>query len=766
MEMQKNPLGFKVLMVYDGLGENNASARRIRALKHDLEAKEIQVELSECFNDARAVIASDPTVECVLLNLDDDPDHKYRHTLELLEKLRERNPDVPVFLMACRTLASEVPADILNKVNDFIWILEDTADFIAGRITAAIKRYRKYILPPMFKALAKFAKVHEYSWHTPGHTGGTAFLKAPAGRAFFNFFKEPVFRSDLSISVGELGSLLDHSGPIGESEKYIAEVFGSDRSYTVTNGSSTSNRVILMASVTRNQVALVDRNCHKSVEQGLTMCGAVPAYLIPARNQYGIIGPIPPQRLAKEAVDGVLKDNKLIKEGIDPRPVHAVVTNSTYDGLCYNVNRVKELLGQSVDRLHFDEAWYGYARFNPMYCERYAMCGDIKNYNRDDPTIFATQSTHKLLAAFSQASMIHIREGRKPIDHKRFNESFMMHASTSPFYPIIASNDISAKMMDGTRGKALTEDSIYEAIDFRQTVARLHAEFADQDDWFLNIWQPDYVTDAKSGQKVPFYEASAEQLAHDPSAWYLRSGDEWHGFGEMEDGYCMLDPIKVTVTTPGMLDNGNYDQWGIPAAILTAYLDNRGIVVEKTQDFSILFLFSLGVTKGKWGTLLNALFAFKEDYDNNTPLKRVLPAIYKDNEERYQNMGLRDLADEMFAKMAELGTTKALNAGFSVLPQPDMTPVESFENLVRNNVESLKLNEMAGRTVATGVVPYPPGIPLLMPGENAGDANGPLLGYLKSLEAFDRHFPGFTHDIHGVEPDADGNYEIMCIKQN
>ena len=125
----------------------------------------------------------------------------------------------------------------LKETSDFIWLYEDTANFIAGRIEAAIDTYLKNLLPPMFKALAKFSQVHEYSWHTPGHTGGTAFMKAPAGRAYFDFFGENLFRSDLSISVGELGSLLDHSGPIGASEKYAAKVFGAHRTYHVTNGS-------------------------------------------------------------------------------------------------------------------------------------------------------------------------------------------------------------------------------------------------------------------------------------------------------------------------------------------------------------------------------------------------------------------------------------------------------------------------------------------------------------------------------------------------
>lgn len=765
MKNQENsPLGIKILLVYNGINDNTAAARAVRGLKCGLEAQDVSVIVSESEEDAKAVLVSDPTVQCILLKLNNQDDKDYLKIVDLLHALREHNRDVPVFLLAGRTAASKVSTEILENVSDFIWILEDTSDFIAGRVLAAVERYRQFILPPMFKALAKFSKVHEYSWHTPGHTGGTGFLRSPAGRAFFNFFREPVFRSDLSISVGELGSLLDHSGPIGESEKYAARVFGADRTYHVTNGSSTSNRVILMASVTRNQIALCDRNCHKSVEHAITMSGAIPVYMVPTRNRYGIIGPITPDRLESDAVKESIAENPLVKDGIDKKPVHAIITNSTYDGLCYNVNRVKELLGKSVDRLHFDEAWYGYARFNPMYKGRFAMCCDPKDDDRKGPTMFATQSTHKLLAAFSQASMIHVRDGRNPIDHQRFNEAFMMHASTSPFYPIIASNDISAAMMDGPGGKALTDASIREAVSFRKTMARLYAEFSGKKDWFFNVWQPDFVKDGESGKKVPLYEASEEQLASDPGCWLLNPDEEWHGFGNVEQGYCMLDPIKVSIVTPGVKSDAELEDWGIPAAVVSAYLDNKGIVVEKTTDFTILFLFSLGVTNGKWGTLLNTLFEFKRDYDNNEPLERVLPKLVRETEHAYHGMGLKDLCTKMFTAMKKLGTTKALSAGFSILPHPDMTPVEAYENLVHNNVEAVSIDDMAARTVATGVVPYPPGIPLLMPGENAGAADGPILGYLKALQAFDRDFPGFGHDTHGVEI-RDGTYYVLCIKK-
>ena len=757
----KNPFQVKILLAYENLENGTAASRAVQNLQSDLEKEGSKVIVAENLEDAKAIVVSDPSIQCVLMGVECS---RCAHTFETLKYIREHNKELPVFIMSSRNMASQIPTDVLDKVSDFIWILEDTTDFISGRIQAAVRRYRQFILPPMFKALVKFAKVHEYSWHTPGHTGGTAFLKSAVGRDFFNFFGEQIFRSDLSISVAELGSMLDHSGPIGESEKYMARVFNSSRSYHITNGSSTSNRVILMASVTRNDVCLCDRNCHKSVEHAMTLSGAVPTYLVPSRNQYGIIGPIMPKRLTKEAVSRSIAENPLVKEGINPVPKHAIITNSTYDGLCYNVTRVRTLLGESVDRLHFDEAWYGYARFNPLYENRYAMCCDPKTYDKSQPTIFATQSTHKLLAAFSQASMIHILDGRNPIDHVRFNESLMMHASTSPFYAIIASNDISSAMMDNGGGKTLTDISIREAIAFRKTVARIHHELTAGNDWFFDVWQPETVKNPETGEKIPFYEADEDMLATSAECWVLHTGEQWHGFGDIEDGYCMLDPIKVSVITPGVMPDSSLADEGIPAALLTAYLDAKGIVVEKTTDFTCLFLFSMGVTKGKWGTLLNALFAFKEDYDNNAPLEKVLPKIYQADKKMYQNTGLKDLSQKMFAAMKELQTTQKLSAGFSVLPHAEMTPVEAYERLVKNEVEALTLDEMPGRTVATGVVPYPPGIPLLMPGENAGEADGPLLAYLKSLEAFDRLFPGFEHDTHGVVAE-DGIYKILCLKK-
>ena len=663
--------------------------------------------------------------------------------------------------MAERGEASAIPIDVMEQVDEFIWTLEDTAAFVGGRVVAAIRRYVEAMLPPMAAAMMRYTLDYEYSWHTPGHQGGTAFLKSPVGRIFFDYFGENMMRSDVSISVGSLGSLLDHTGPIGEHERYAARVFGAHRTYCVTNGTSMSNRVIFMAAVARDQVALCDRNCHKSIEHSLVMSGGIPNYLVPLRNRYGIIGPIPPARLKKDAIKAAIKANPLVTKGIDSRAVYAVVTNSTYDGLCYNARRVEELLDPSVDRIHFDEAWYAYARFNPLYRDRHAMHGDPRDHK--GPTTFATHSTHKLLAALSQASLLHIRDGRGAIPHSRFNESFMMQASTSPLYSIIVSNDITAAMMDGPGGPTLTNESIQEAVAFRQTMGRVHRQFAEKGEWFFRTWNPDSVKHPKSGKKVPFADASPELLATEPQCWVLNPGETWHGFSDLEDDYCMLDPIKVSIVTPGVADKGGLEKRGIPASLVTKYLSVRGVEVEKTTDFTILVLFSIGITKGKWGTLLNALLEFKRDYDSNAPIEQVFPQLASSDPKVYGSIGLRDLADQMFAQLRDSKQTHWLAEAFSTLPKLVMTPSDAYQHLVRDEIEHVPLDKLANRVLATSVVPYPPGIPMLMPGESTGASDGPYLGYLKALASWDKRFPGFGHDTHGIE-NRDGVQYVQCLK--
>ncbi|KKK53147.1 hypothetical protein LCGC14_3097700, partial [marine sediment metagenome] len=325
--------------------------------------------------DGESLIASDPSIGCVLVGWHFGP-HAERdpHTAAgLIERTRAHNGSLPIFILTDRTQLQAIPLDVIRVVTGYVWKLEDTADFIAGRVANAVKAYLRSIMPPFFGELVRFAEDYEYSWHTPGHSGGTAFLKSPTGIAFHEFYGETMLRSDLSVSVPQLGSLMEHSGVVGEAERAAAKVFGADATYFVTNGTSSANKMVLHGCVTPGDVVLVDRNCHKSLQHALTMTGAIPVYLIPSRNHYGIIGPIHSSEFQPETIQAKLADNPLVEGNGDVGAALAVVTNSTYDGLCYDVQTTTELLGQSVDRVHFDEAWFGYAAFGPMYEGRYGM---------------------------------------------------------------------------------------------------------------------------------------------------------------------------------------------------------------------------------------------------------------------------------------------------------------------------------------------------------------------------------------------------------
>jgi arginine decarboxylase len=690
----------------------------------------------------------------------------------VLRVLQERfSSRLPVYLMTTGDYTDDVPLWVSEVINGWVYLLEDTADFIAGRVDSAAQVYREKILPPFFRELRKFDDAHEYSWHTPAHHGGVAFLKSPVGRAYHDYFGEQLLRSDISISVGELGSLFEHTGPIGEAEKNAARVFGANETYFVLHGSSTSLRMILHGTVGHDEIVLVDRNCHKAVNHGITLSLGRPVYLVPSRNGYGLTGPIPPKRMTRDAVRQQIRTSPLAQNAVSQEPTMAVVTNSTYDGLCYDAVRVADLLGASTRTVQFDEAWFAYAHFNPLYERRYGMAVDADTLSAGHrPTVFASQSTHKLLAALSQAAMIHVKESPKaPLVRPVFNETYMMHATTSPSYPMIASLDIATAMMDGPSGQWLTNEAITEAIRFRQVLIRLGRRLGEdraRPTWFFGAWQPDEVADPDTGVQYPFHQAPLELLQKKADCWKLAPEADWHGFADLEDDFCMLDPVKVTITCPGIDAQGTTSPLGIPARIVTAYLETRQIVVEKTDTYTFLLLFSMGITKGKWGTLLDALTDFKKLYDDQVKLGEVLPDLVRRYPERYGELTLPQLCEEMHRYLTDHQLMQLLKEAFTgtAPPEPVLTPAEAYQRFLHAKTELVPLADLAGRTVATQIAITPPGIPVLMPGERVGEPDSGLLRYLRVLETFDQTFPGFANETHGVHHE-DGKYWISCVAE-
>jgi len=752
-------LKFPVLIVHRDIKADTVAGDRVRAIAQELEQDGFSILSTASSAEGRIVASTHHGLACILVAAEGAGENKnlLQDMVELIRIARRRAPQLPIFALGEQVTIENAPAEAmidLNQLRGILYLFEDTVPFLARQVARAAHNYLDCLLPPFFKALVQHTAQSNYSWHTPGHGGGVAYRKSPVGQAFHQFFGENTLRSDLSVSVPELGSLLDHTGPLAEAEARAARNFGADHTYFVINGTSTANKIVWHSMVGRDDLVLVDRNCHKSILHSIIMTGAIPLYLCPERNELGIIGPIPLSEFSRESIQAKIDASPLacnreprgrVPSSSGTMVKLVVVTNSTYDGLCYNAELIKQSLGNSVEVLHFDEAWYAYAAFHEFYAGRYGM-GTLRA--EDTPLVFTTHSTHKLLAAFSQASMIHVQDGgARQLDRDRFNEAFMMHISTSPQYGIIASLDVASAMMEGPAGRSLIQETFDEALSFRRALANLRQSLS-VDDWWFSIWQP------------PQVEGSDDVVTQD---WLLQPQADWHGFGDVAEDYVLLDPIKVTLVTPGLTADGKLAERGIPAAVVSKFLWERGLVVEKTGLYSFLVLFSMGITKGKWSTLLTELLEFKRSYDANLALSDVLPSIAQAGKVFYQGMGLRDLCDALHACYRENATAKALKRMYTVLPEVSIKPADAYNQLVRGEVEAVPIEQLEGRVAAVMLVPYPPGIPLIMPGERFTDQTRSIIDYLVFARAFDRSFPGFDADVHGLQRE-EGVYTVDCIK--
>jgi arginine decarboxylase len=748
MELRK---AFPVAIIDEDFEGRNAAGRGMRSLAAAIEGEGFRVVSGVSYEDARRLVHIFNTESCWLISVDGAEDSATRWEIleEVLAAKRKKNELLPIFLFGDDTTAEMVPASVLRHANAFMRLFEDAPEFMARVIARAAQNYLDRLPPPMFRALMDYTLHGAYSWHTPGHGGGVAYRKSPVGQLFYNFFGENTLRSDISVSVGALGSLLDHVGPIAEGERNAARIFGADATLFVVGGTSTANKIVWHGMVSRGDLVLCDRNCHKSILHSLVMTGATPIYLTPSRNGLGIIGPIAKEQFTPEAIAAKVAASPFAGE-TSGRVRLMVVTNSTYDGLCYNADGIKAALGDAVAVLHFDEAWYAYANFHEFYDGFHAISSS-RPARSPHAITFATQSTHKLLAALSQASMIHVQNAEtKRLDMTRFNEAFMMHTSTSPQYGIIASCDVAAAMMEQPGGRALVQETIDEAISFRRAMRAAERQL--EGSWWFQVWQPPLADKAPSDER---------------NDWVLRPGEAWHGFGQVAENHVMVDPIKVTILSPGLLADGTMQERGIPAAVVTKFLSSRRIEIEKTGLYSFLVLFSMGITRGKWSTLVTELINFKDLYDANASLSRAIPALAERHPESYGGVGLKDLCERIHQAYRQDKVPRAQQEMYTVLPEMALRPADAYDRLVKGRVESVEIDQLMGRTLAVMIVPYPPGIPLIMPGEKITPATRSIQDYLLYARDFDRMFPGFETDIHGLRfatAEAGRRYLVDCIQ--
>jgi arginine decarboxylase len=741
---------FPIIIIDEDFRSENASGLGIRALAEAIEKEGMEVLGVTSYGDLTSFAQQQSRASAFILSVDDeelldDAEQTIADLRAFVEEIRYKNSDIPIFLHGETRTSRHIPNDILRELHGFIHMYEDTPEFIARNVVREAKAYLDSLPPPFFRALTHYAADGSYSWHCPGHSGGVAFLKSPVGQMFHQFFGENMLRADVCNAVEELGQLLDHTGPVAASERNAARIFNCDHLYFVTNGTSTSNKIVWHSTVAPGDVVVVDRNCHKSVLHSIIMTGAIPVFLMPTRNNFGIIGPIPKSEFSWESIQKKIAANPFIADK-NAKPRVLTITQSTYDGILYNVEEIKEMLDGKIDTLHFDEAWLPHAAFHDFYGDYHAIGADRPRCK--ESMVFSTQSTHKLLAGLSQASQILVQDSDdRKLDRDVFNEAYLMHTSTSPQYAIIASCDVAAAMMEEPGGTALVEESIAEALDFRRAMRKVDEEWGEG--WWFKVWGPDDLS---------------EEGIEERDSWMLNPGERWHGFGQLADGFNMLDPIKATIITPGLdVDGAFSEDIGIPAAIVTKYLAEHGVIVEKCGLYSFFIMFTIGITKGRWNTMVTELQQFKDDYDRNQPLWKVLPEFCQKHP-RYENIGLRDLCQQIHDVYKKNDVARLTTEMYLSDMVPAMRPADAFAKMAHREIERVHIDDLEGRITAMLVTPYPPGIPLLIPGERF---NKTIVNYLQFAREFNERFPGFETDVHGLvkgEKDGKTAYYVDCVR--
>ncbi len=749
---------FPVIIIDEDFRSENASGLGIRDLAAAIEKEGLEVVGVTSYGDLSSFAQQQSRASVFILSIDDEEfqspeatQDALKHLRAFVEEIRWRNSEIPIFLYGETRTSRHIPNDVLKELHGFIHMFEDTPEFIARYVVREAKAYLDSLAPPFFRALTHYAADGSYSWHCPGHSGGVAFLKSPVGQMFHQFFGENMLRADVCNAVEELGQLLDHTGPVRASEVNAARIFHCDHLFFVTNGTSTSNKIVWNSTVAPGDIVVVDRNCHKSVLHSIMLTGAIPVFLMPTRNNYGIIGPIPRSEFEMENIRKKIEANpfarEILKKNPDVKPRVLTITQSTYDGILYNVEEIKGMLDGEIDTLHFDEAWLPHAAFHDFYGDYHAIGADRPRCQQS--MVFSTQSTHKLLAGLSQASQILVQDSENQrLDRDCFNEAYLMHTSTSPQYAIIASCDVAAAMMEEPGGTALVEESIKEALDFRRAMRKVDEEWGA--DWWFKVWGPDDLS---------------EEGIEERDAWMLKAGERWHGFGNVAEGFNMLDPIKATIITPGLDVDGEFSESsGIPAAIVTKYLAEHGVIVEKCGLYSFFIMFTIGITKGRWNTMLTELQQFKDDYDKNQPLWRIMPEFIA-KYPRYERVGLRDLCTQIHEVYRQNNVARLTTEMYLSNMEPAMKPADAFAKMAHKEIERVELDKLEGRVTSVLLTPYPPGIPLLIPGERFNET---IVRYLKFARDFNEKFPGFETDVHGLVKEVKDNktvYYVDCVMQ-
>src|SRR5688572_1631800 len=552
--------------------------------------------------------------------------------LELVQRITRFRPELDVYILIAQEKEDDVVDALFAEAVDGYFYREERDYRGIYRILNA--QIQERARTPFYDQRKNDVWMAKDQWHTPGHSSGESLRGSPWVNDFYDFMGEHVFDADLSVSVPMLDSLMEPKGVIAEAQAMAAKAFGARRTFFATNGTSTANKVIFQTLLAPGEKLLLDRNCHKSVHHGVVLSGAHPVYLDSALNRkYGLYGPVPKKVLLNS-----------IRKHSDAQAL--ILTSCTYDGLRYDLAPVVEAAHRRGIKVIIDEAWYGFARFHPHFRPTALEAG----------ADYATQSTHKVLSAFSQASMIHVND--PDFKEHLFRENFNMHTSTSPQYGLIASLDIARKQ------------AVMEGYKLLSRTLELAAELRKQ----INATGVFRCLELE------------DLLPHDTR----------------DDG-IRLDPTKVTMDISGC----GYTVEELQRELLERY----NIQVEKSTFNTLSLLLTVGTTRSKVSRMYDALMRIAREGHPARRLVRTpeIPGFTK----------LRYLPRDAYFCGGEL-----------------VSVFDEKENVNRR---------LAHRVCADGIVPYPPGIPVLVPGQViTADITEYLATLLRSQKRMELH--GIVHE--------------------
>ncbi len=616
------------------------------------------------------------------------------------------------------------------------------------KIVDLAKNYEQKMVPGFLTDLINFAQAKPISFTTPGHHNGQYYDKHPAGVVFNKFFGKNLMFADTSDTVPQLGDTMTHAGTPLDAEKLAAKTYHADKVYFCTNGTTSANSICASALLSEGDLVLFDRNNHKSLyNSALVMSGAKPVYISTDRNALGLIGEMDPDFLTEDKIRAEVAK-------VDPekakakRPFRlAIVQAETYDGVFYDAKWIVDRIGKLCDYILFDCAWGGFEEFVPIMRHLSPL---LLNLGPDDPGILVTQSLHKQQAGMAQASQIlkkdsHIKGQKRYVDHKHFNHAYLKFVTSSYAYPLYASLTVNSYVTAGEGNKKWWADTLRMGIEWRQKLLKQS-----------KLFKP-LVPDN-------FAEIPTADLMNEAKYWNMSQDDDWHGFRKMGSGEAMIDPLKITVKTPGIdVKNAKYEETGIPGAVVAEFLMENHIIRAKNDLNSLLFLLTPGDSQEELDTLLDAFLKFEKYYDEDALVKDVLPFLYQEYPERYHGYTLKQLCQEMHEYYKENKTFVLQQELFAKpnMQNYQMTPAEADQLFKKDQTELVDLEDVVGRTAAEGALPYPPGVFIVAPGEKWGEIDQK---YFEVLAHAIEKFPGFVPEIQGVylEPQEDGGIKVQA----